>query len=378
MTTTLTKPDINSSLILSKPEIALLLCCARSKIDEPTKNKIKYLIAQDIDWNFLLEIAKRHKLLPLLHYHLNNIALKFITPKVSNSFRNSFQTNIQRNLLLTSELLKILNIFKKYQIIAIPLKGPVLATYAYGNFGLRNMADLDIVVEKSQFENAKNLLLESGYQEDINNDLENKQQGSYINLTSAISVDLHYNFSPKNSAVTVETDSFFENLQSISIAGNQIHIFSTENLILYLCLEGGKEYWRTINRLCDLAELIKNQNFDWDLLIKRAKNLDKERVLFLGLFLIKEILDVSIPSNIWQLIETNLPLKLSKAQINKFLFNKDFNVLLALQWHLFNLQSFSSIKEKLKYCIQVFKVNYQVRTQKFKIIHNRKQSTVNS
>jgi hypothetical protein len=361
MTTTLTKTDINSPLKTNKSEIELLLCCARSKMDEKTKVKVEKLVSQEIDWDFLLAIAKRHKLLPLLYYHLNTINDAFIPSEIIASLRSYFQINIQRNLLLTFELLKLLKIFKEHQIVAIPLKGPVLATFAYGNFGLRSISDLDIIVDRSDFLKAEQLLSNNKYQADINNDIENKQQGSYINSEFSVSVDLHYNFAPKNYAVSVKINSFFKDLQLIAIANTQVDIFSTENLVLYLCLEGSKEYWRKISRLCDLAELIQNDNLDWDLLLARAKSLEKERVLFLGIFLVKKVLNASIPNNIWQLVEKNLSFKLSIGQINEFLFTQNFDGLLALRWHLFNLHAFCSIPEKLKYCWQVIKVNYRVR-----------------
>jgi hypothetical protein len=361
MTTTLTKTNINSPLKTNKSEIELLLCCARSKMDEKTKVKVEKLVSQEIDWNCLLAIAKRHKLLPLLYYHLNTINGASIPSEIITSLRSYFQINTQRNLLLTFELLKLLKIFKEHQIVAIPLKGPVLATFAYSNFGLRSISDLDIIVNRSDFLKAEQLLSKNKYQADINNDIENKQQGSYINSKFSVSVDLHYNFAPKNYAVSVKINSFFKDLQLIAIANTQVDIFSTENLVIYLCLEGSKDYWRKLSRLCDLAELIQNNNFDWELLLARAESLEKERVLFLGIFLAKKVLKASIPDNIWQLAEKNLSFKLSTGQINEFLFTQDFDGLLALKWHLFNLQAFKTILEKSKYCWQVIKINYRVR-----------------
>jgi hypothetical protein len=361
MTTTLTKTDIGSPLKTNQAEIELLLCCARTKIDEKTKVKVESLLSQEIDWNCLLTIAKRHKLLPLLYYHLHTINPGSVPSEIITSLRDYFQTNTQRNLLLTLELLKLLKIFKEHQILAIPLKGPVLATFAYGNFGLRSISDIDIIVNRADFLKAEQVLINHKYQADTNNDLENKQQGSYINSKFSLSVDLHYNFAPKNYAVSVKTNSFFKDLQSIAIANTQVDIFSTENLVLYLCLEGSKDYWRKLSRLCDLSELIQNYNLNWELLLARAKSLGKERVLFLGIFLTQKVLNASIPNNIWQLVEKNISFKLSTGQINEFLFTQNFDGLLALKWHLFNLQAFSSISEKLKYCWQVIKVNYRVR-----------------
>jgi hypothetical protein len=364
MATTLIKTDINSSLKTNKPEIELLLCCARSKMDEQTKVKVESLVSQEIDWDFLLEIAIKHKLLPLLYYHLNTINVKSIPPEIITFLRNFFQANIQRNLLLTSELLKVLKIFKEHQIVAIPLKGPVLATCVYGSFGLRTISDLDIIVEKKKFIQAQDLLLELEYQPGKLNNPDYYQQAQFYPSNNTFCIDLHYDFAPKNFFVSVNTTPFWEDLGLISIAKNQINTLSQENLILYLCLEGSKEHWRTINRISDLAESIQNYDFDWDSLLKRAKNVGKEGVLFLGIFLAKEILDLSIPDNIWQLVENNLRFKPSREQINKFLFSQSFDGLLALQWHWFNLQAFKTISEKIKYCWLVIKVNYHVRTSK--------------
>lgn len=366
MTTALNKININPSLIASKPEIELLLYCAHSKIDETTKVKIKNLVAQDLDWELFLTLASKHKLLPLLSHSINFANCQSVSSDIYATLNNVSQATAQRNLSLTAELLRILNILKKAKILAIPLKGPVLAIFSYGNLGLRSISDLDLIVERDRFVDVHNLLLQNGYQECTNNDLNHKQQASYYNLKTLIAIDLHYNFAPKNSFVAVESTNFWQNLQPILIAGQQINILSTENLILYLCLEGSKEYWRKLKRLCDLAESIQNHDFDWELLVKQAKILEKERVLFLGLFLAKEVLNVSIPANIWQLVDSNLSFKPSGEQINKFLFSQSFDGLLALQWHRLNLQAFKTISEKIKYCWQVIEVNYKARTKKWR------------
>ncbi len=366
MTTTLNKKDINIPLVPNKPEVELLLCCARSQVDAQTKVKIKNLVDQDLDWELLLKLANKHKLLPLLSHGINLAGCQSISSDIYAILNTASQANTQRNLSLTAELLRILNILKKAQISAIPLKGPVLAAFSYGNFGLRSTSDLDIIIELDNFVNVHNLLLQNGYKECTDNDLNHKRQASYYNLKTLIAIDLHYDFAPKNSFVAVESAGFWQNLQPILIAGQQINILSTENLILYLCLEGSKEYWRKLQRLCDLASSIQNHDVNWELLVKQASDVGKPKVFFLGMFLAKKILNISIPDEIWELVENNLSIKPSATQINQFLFNQEFNWKLALEWHLFNIQTFPSISEKIKYCWQVIQVNYKTRTKKWR------------
>jgi Uncharacterised nucleotidyltransferase len=111
MMTTLTKANINSSLIVNTPELELLLGCDRSKVDEQTKIKIKNSVYQNINWEFILKIASKHKLLPLLYHNINITDCQSIPSDIYATLNNAFQANLQRNLLLTAELLKIQGYF---------------------------------------------------------------------------------------------------------------------------------------------------------------------------------------------------------------------------------------------------------------------------
>jgi hypothetical protein len=131
MTVTLAQASTKKLSNSNKLEIKLLLCCARTKVDSKTAAQIKTLVEQEINWNYLLEIASAHEVIALLYYNLNIICPEVVPPAILNQLKNYFQTTAQKNLLITAELLKILNLFKTNNIVAIPFKGATLAAFIY-------------------------------------------------------------------------------------------------------------------------------------------------------------------------------------------------------------------------------------------------------
>jgi hypothetical protein len=66
---------INNSKNENKFEDDLILCCARTNITPETKNKIKMLVKGDLDWNYLILTALKHKGIQLLYFQLIKSAL---------------------------------------------------------------------------------------------------------------------------------------------------------------------------------------------------------------------------------------------------------------------------------------------------------------
>jgi len=161
---TLTQTPTQHLATASRPEIELLLCCCRTQVDAATTSTIKTLIQSSINWNYLIQTATRHKVVPLLYQNLNNTCPEAVPHAILNQLKNHFNTNAMSNKFMTTELLKLLNLFQNHNIPAIPFKGPVLAATAYGNLALRQFCDLDILVQKQNVLKVKDLLVSQGYQ----------------------------------------------------------------------------------------------------------------------------------------------------------------------------------------------------------------------
>ncbi|MDO9045366.1 MAG: nucleotidyltransferase family protein, partial [Methanobacteriaceae archaeon] len=141
-----------------------MLCCARTQINEEIKKKIVSLAIMDLDWEYLINMASRHRLRPLLYVNLNSICPENVPEDVLGNLKSYYMTNVQKNLMLTGELVKVIEILESNNIKAIPYKGPVLAASGYGKIGLREFGDIDIFIDKTNAIKVKNAMLSNEYE----------------------------------------------------------------------------------------------------------------------------------------------------------------------------------------------------------------------
>ena len=137
---------IKSGAPQRRSEVELLLTCARASLNDSRKARVKELATGDLDWDYLLQLADRHGLQPLLYWHLNEVCAASVPERQLQLLRVAFQRVSALNIFLTHELRRLLSLFAENNITAVPYKGPALALQLYGNVALRQFSDLDIMV----------------------------------------------------------------------------------------------------------------------------------------------------------------------------------------------------------------------------------------
>ncbi|KOP22756.1 hypothetical protein AMR41_30275 [Hapalosiphon sp. MRB220] len=305
-----TLPKLNTEIlgVNVSPEMQLLLCCASTQIDAAKTEQIKSLIQQaDLDWQKITSSAWKHGLMPLLYTNLNAIAPDTIPKDVLNQLRNLFYTNAQRSLMLTGELVQLLRLLQENGISAVPYKGPVLANLLYGNIGLRQFCDLDILVQQQDVLKFKTLLMSRGYRPKVQlteaeeiNYLKDKSKHTYnfINDSKGIMVEIHWRITPRYTSA-IEVKYVWENLHSSSLGGMEIYTFSSEDWLLLLTNHASRHRWEKLSWLTDIAELLRqNPEIDWEKLMQKANDFDCRRMLFLGFFLTHQLIGINLPTEI--------------------------------------------------------------------------------
>lgn len=335
-------------VITTRPEIELLLCCARTHIDLETAQQIRDLLQQDIDWAYLIRIASQHRTMSLLYWNLKTTALEGVPQSIISELENLFHANAQRNWLLTNELLKLLNLFKVYNIPAIPYKGPVLIALLYGNLALRSTGDLDILVHKQDILKVKEVLMSEGYKPLLILKRGERYKPTF-QITSALEAEFldspsqyNYKFKPSNdriapleihwtitgqgSSLKLDSEWWWDSVQSISLFDTTILSFLPEDLLLILCLNSMKDQWKYLKGVCDVAELLRvHRQMDWELVMKRAKTLEIERILFLGLLLASDLLRTELPDGVCRRIQVDPVVKLYAAKLCQQTFDETDN-----------------------------------------------------
>src|SRR2546422_23408 len=91
------------------PESELLLCCARTRPDDGTAERIRALMFEPLNWDSLLRTARPHGMLPLLHRHLSASPENVPAPVLA-ALSDGFQVSIRQSLRLVGEMLRLLGI----------------------------------------------------------------------------------------------------------------------------------------------------------------------------------------------------------------------------------------------------------------------------
>ncbi len=297
---------VAGSISAASPESALLLTCARASLDEVQKKRIQDLVSGSLDWNLVLQLADRHGLLPLLHSHLNVVCPDAVPDQQRQLLRIAFQRVSALNILLIHELHKLLALFADNAVQAVPYKGPALALQLYENVALRQFSDLDILVHPRDVLRARDLLLGEGYAQLP--PLTDGQQAVLLrtqcNLPftrdrNRMIVELHWTVSAPAFARPFETDDFWSRLLDAKLEDVAIKVPASEDLLLALCIHGSKHLWERLAWVCDIAGLIATQpDLHWQELISRGRSTGSERMLFLGLRLAADLLEVSLPKDV--------------------------------------------------------------------------------
>lgn len=311
-----------------KSEEELILLCARTSMDMNTKIRIHKLIKGEINWPDVLNKASFHGLKPLLYLNLKNYHDNI--PIDMSLLKDYFLNNTRKNLLFLAEMLRILQVLKDNDITAIPYKGPLMAIYAYGNLALREFGDIDIYINKSDIEDVKKILNDEGYKNTLK--LDSSKETYYIKSQRELNfkkndliIEIHWNVS--GFSFSFPNEFYFpinQDFKSITMNNQEMKIFSDEDLILILSVHVAGHIWGRLSWICDIAELIKNsEGIDWQLIIKKARYLAIERILYLNLSLSTKLFDLKLPKKVQDSINKDPLIENLEKQVLKLIFTPE-------------------------------------------------------
>jgi Uncharacterised nucleotidyltransferase len=281
-------------------EIELLLCCARTCVDSKTAARVEVLLRQGVDLAYLIQEARHHGLLPLVYWNLQKVCP--VPKAVLDQLRDYFRTNAVRNIILAEEMIEILKLLQAQNILAIPFKGPLLAALAYRNLALREFFDLDLWIHQRDFAAAQTVLESRGYRLEVQAPWEScfvRNDGKM-----AMEVDFHSGITPPDFPFALDFDHLCERLRHVELSTRIVPSFSSEDVLIILCVQVAKDAWESRNRLlqlCDIRAVIDSQpTIDWRNLMRQARTMGCQRMALLGFRLANELLEASVPTEILQ------------------------------------------------------------------------------
>ena len=316
-----------------KPEDKLILSCGHSQVNEELEKKIMKLVNLDLDWEYIVDMATRHRLKPLLYYNLNKICPDNVPEDVLESLKEFYHSNVQKNLMMTGELVKVMKLLEKNGVNAITYKGPVLAQMAYGNVGLREFGDLDILVDKSDALKVIEIMAQTDYELYPSINIEDSfylrfvTEHQFVHRNSGVIIEIKWKFAGDFFTFPADSSFLTNDIINTDLNGFKVNNFSPDNQLLILAIHAGKHDWTRISWIMDITNYIKQHPVNWEYCMNKAEKLGVRKILLINLYLAWDLWGLELPNNILKLIDSDKSIKKISYQIEKRFFQKkDLNI----------------------------------------------------
>ena len=287
-------------------ERKLLNACLRPGVGDTESGQLNDLLGSDLDWPYLIAIAQRHALCPLIFHRLQKCESGLVPTKQLQRLKTYYQENLARDLVLLDELLSIARDLRARGVDCLPFKGPLLGRAAYDDPAFRQSVDLDILILPTNFAKARDCLEARGYKATNKVGLRQEQflirkqhNIQFARDNNSLLVELHWRIAPDLFASGMGAEQLWDRLKTVKVQDVEFKALPTEELLLTLCVHGARHLWERMSWVCDIAGvLLRNQNLDCVRLLNRARETDSERMLLLGLCLARDCAAASLPDEI--------------------------------------------------------------------------------
>jgi hypothetical protein len=286
--------------VARRPEETLVLECVRNSIGQSDIATIKRLVGNtSLDWSYLIRIATRHQVLPLLHRAMVDAqnAGVAIAPTAVAAVQQELNPRITRNRRLAVELVRLVRLGADAGLALLPFKGVVLACDIYGDLALRQFADVDLLVAPSQSAAAGEFLRSLGYEsrEDFG------WEAHFVNPHSGICVDLHRGrLTPEDFPLPELFTRLWTLRAAVRIDEQRIEAPGIDHLLIILCIQVARDAWHgktRLGKISDLAHVLNaGDRISWPRVQREARALRVARVVDFGIQLTRRITRIPLPA----------------------------------------------------------------------------------
>ena len=338
------------------------MCCLRHDPEPARSARAAQLMALPPDWDRLLRWAQRHRVTPLLQRWLRAAAPGIVPAPVLARLESRCHAIARLNLLLSAELLRLLDDLADQGIPALPYKGPALAGSLYDNLSLRQFDDLDVLVPERDCRRALDLLLAHGYREltpagerQTTPVTAKRYENNFklIHPEMEIKLELHWRLS---FFYPLSVERLFDHPGTVTLAGRTVPHSRPEDLLLILCVHGCKHFWERLQWICDIARFLRiHRDLDWSRLLANAGNAGGRRMVDLGLKVAHDVLRQELPAAIRdQVMGDRVAAKLA-AEVSARLFDSLKPLEANFGREIFYLGMRERLRDKVRYSIHLMR-----------------------
>ena len=264
------------------------------------------LVRAIVDWDEVIEVGRKHRLLPLLFSRVNETNAP-VPPTALERIRLEHDRNAFRNLANANELVSLQRSFDEQHIPAMPFKGIALAASVYSSLTIRSAGDLDFLVFYRDLSRATSMLVARGYElktevrEDGSPKDPNYFEFHFEREADGMVVELRWKLEliQPRFGRDLGMDWVWPQRRTVSVGGVEVPNLDPVSTLLILCMHGTKHLWSRMIWVYDLVRVLEtNPELDWKEAMRDAKQRGLWRALALGVLLAKGLCGATIPDKV--------------------------------------------------------------------------------
>jgi hypothetical protein len=277
--------------------IGFLWCISKIHLNDREEAFVCRFVKRNIPWESLGTLAAMQGVAGLLYYHLKRLDLLSSLPQpFTKQIENDYHRNKIYGYAVEAEAGALSLNLEEAGISVLALQGLSILNI-YGDYGLRPLSDIDLMVKGGQKERLKALLMKAGYRNliAVYPDILHKDGISIDIHTHILNVDRirsrRYLFPEDLTLMWEKASTLFKN-------SNGLLVLDPYDSFIALAAHALKHSYSRMIWLSDLYEFLLrllNYNDGWETIVIRAKCWRQEKIVLYSLILLEGFFDLRIP-----------------------------------------------------------------------------------
>lgn len=291
------------------PQENILLLSARIHPSVEVLAELDAQVALVADWEEVVEVLIAQGAGPLFYSKLPQLPNGVLIPAASREkLKQSYFITLSRGTMLYNVFTIAAELLTSIDVDFLVLKGTYLAESLYGDIGLRQLSDIDLLIREEDGGKARQALMAAGFRSDDYPMAaflrENLGFEHYPPLVfQGVSIELHVRLNRPGEKFHLPAGSFLKNAETVTISGTAVKVPDFCDHLIHTCVHLHKHFRDgqvQFTGFNDIVNLLHKhpEKINWETLTERCSTYRCEEIVYRYLLLTAKYYQVALPAHI--------------------------------------------------------------------------------
>ncbi len=292
------------------PHYAFLFRATKCRPTDLDRKEIRRFCRSGIDWEIVLQLARRYDVISLLYYCIKEPCFKEIIPiAILARLKDEYAAICGLNLAYYKELERLSGALAGQRVEVLLLKGAALAQLLYPDIGLRSFGDVDLLIRAEHLGQIDDIM-QPDYRLENPLPTASFMKDCYFHLTykrkipPGLSFEFHWDIYSAEGLINFDVNRLWQGAKHIKISKAKVLIPSPENLFLHLCLHFSGHWFLSLKDLWDVEWMVSSPEniIDWEQIVEVVKASGISTRVYYTLYFANRLLGTQVEPDIWRAI----------------------------------------------------------------------------